>query len=89
MIKEKSNDDHWQNVLTDMLKFCRKIKVQTSSDANLNRSNLNLLELYFDDFLNETKTLIRNGVNKKYSKGSSNVKALTLPDSLSSIILQI
>ena len=70
------NSTKWQGVLADMLKYCKKIKVQTSAEASLKRSNLNLLELYFDDFLNETQTLIRNGLIKKYSKESSNVKAL-------------
>lgn len=66
----------WQNVLTEMLKVCNKIKVQTSAEANLKTSNLNLLELYFDDFLNEIQTLTRKGLIKKYSLESRNVKAL-------------
>jgi 5-methylcytosine-specific restriction enzyme subunit McrC len=66
----------WRDVLTDMLKACGKIKIHTSADANLSRSRLNLLELYFDQFLTEIEILQRNGLAKQYRKEAVNVKAL-------------
>jgi 5-methylcytosine-specific restriction enzyme subunit McrC len=66
----------WRDVLTDMLKACGKIKIHTSADANLSRSRLNLLELYFDQFLTEVEILQRNGLAKQYRKEAGNVKAL-------------
>lgn len=68
--------DKWQNVLTDMLKACGRIKIHTSADANLSRSKLNLLELYFDQYLTEVQLLLRNGLAKQYRKEAGNVKAL-------------
>lgn len=73
---EQEKEAKWQNVLTDMLKACGRIKIHTSADAHLSRSKLNLLELYFDQFLTEVQLLMRNGLTKQYRKESGNVKAL-------------
>ena len=74
---DKNDDDNkWKGVLLKMLKACGKLKAQSSGPANVNRQNLNLLEVYFELYINEVNTLIRKGLIKKYRKETSNVKAL-------------
>jgi len=55
---------------------CGRIKAKSADAANLNRQNLNLLEVYFDYYLREIKQLIHAGLVKKYRKETGNVKAL-------------
>ncbi len=77
---DKNNDEfiksRWQNVLIDMLKVCKKIKIHPYENALLNNGRLNLLELYFDQYLTEVQILIRNGLIKQYRMESGNVKVL-------------
>jgi 5-methylcytosine-specific restriction enzyme subunit McrC len=70
------DESTWRDVLIQMLKTCRKLKASTYGDANVNRQNLNLLEIYFSIFLNELSGLIQQGLIKKYRKESSNVNSL-------------
>ena len=55
--KDDSNKK-WRGVLIKMLKTCGHIKAETAGDASLNKQDLNLLEVYFEYFLNEIKSLI-------------------------------
>jgi len=71
-----NGDNNWQGLLTKMLQKCGNLKVQTSSNAKLKKSNLNLIELYFEDFLNEVETLIHCGLIKKYRINTGNILAL-------------
>ncbi|HIE45498.1 MAG TPA: restriction endonuclease [Flavobacteriaceae bacterium] len=71
-----SDDDKWRTVLLEMLQECGKIKVSSAGAANVERQNLNLLEVYFELFLNEVNILIRQGLVKKYRKQSNNINAL-------------
>ena len=77
---DRNNDaqtkDKWQNVLVEMLKACRKIKINPYENAQLKQGKLNLLELYFDQYLTEVQLLLRNGLAKQYRKEAGNVKAL-------------
>lgn len=66
----------WKKVLIQMLKACNKLKASTYGDANVNRQNLNLLELYFSIYLSELSGLIKQGLIKQYRKESSNIHAL-------------
>ncbi len=76
--KADKNDkgDNWKGVLIQMLKSCGRLKASTVGAANVNRQNLNLLEVYFELFLNEVGNLIHRGLVKQYRKESKNVKAL-------------
>jgi 5-methylcytosine-specific restriction enzyme subunit McrC len=58
----------WHNVLLSMLKVCKQISVNSISEANLTRRNNSLLELYFEIYLNEVESLLRNGLIKNYRK---------------------
>lgn len=66
----------WQKVLIEMLRVTRKLKVQKVGEANVNKQNIHLLDIYFEWFLNEVQTLIHQGLIKQYYKETSNVKAL-------------
>lgn len=69
-------EGQWKNVLIQMLKACNKLKASTYGDANVNRQNLNLFELYFSIYLSELSGLIKQGLVKQYRKESSNLNAL-------------
>jgi len=65
----------WRNALIKMLSVCRKIKVDSASDANLKFRNNSLLDLYFKLFLDEVEGLLRLGLIKKYHTKSGNLFA--------------
>jgi 5-methylcytosine-specific restriction enzyme subunit McrC len=74
---DKDDDDNrWKNVLLKMLKACGKLNAKTAGVANVKRQNLNLLEVYFERYLLEVDTLIRQGLIKQYRKQTKNTKAL-------------
>lgn len=73
---DKSDFTKWRNALLNMLAICRHIKVDSVSEASLNKRYYSLLELYFDLFLDEVIILLRQGLIKKYRKESSNTNAL-------------
>lgn len=68
--------EKWHDVLIPMLKACGRIKAKSADAANLEKQNLNLLEIYFEYYLREIEQLIHSGLVKKYRKETSNVKAL-------------
>ena len=70
------SDTVWKEVLLDMLKACGRIKSSTNGPATLKKRNLNLLEVYFEYFLNEVAGLIHRGLIKQYRKETKNTKAL-------------
>lgn len=72
-----SNDeDKWRDVLIDMLRITRKLKVNQVGQANVNKQNIHLLDIYFEWFLREVELLQRQGLVKKYYKQTKNVTAL-------------
>lgn len=76
-IDKASNDTNlWQEVLIDMLRVARKIKVQNTDNANVEKQNRHLLDIYFEWYLNEVKALIHGGLIKQYYQQTANVKAL-------------
>ncbi|GDX44558.1 hypothetical protein LBMAG23_15350 [Bacteroidota bacterium] len=69
-------DEKWKSVLLKMLKACGKLKAQYTGEAQLKRQHINLLEVYFEYYLNELEQLLRLGLVKRYRTEKSNVKAL-------------
>ncbi len=65
----------WQKVLMKMLAISGELELETVSDASL-KKRTNLLDLYFNIYLNEIDKLMRKGLVKKYRHNSSNVKSL-------------
>lgn len=74
------NDSHsentWREVLIDMLKATKKIKVKNTGEASVTRQNIHLLDIYFEWFLSEIELLIHQGLIKKYYTQTNQVKAL-------------
>lgn len=74
---DKNDDDvKWKGVLLNMLQVCGRISPQSTGAAHVKRQNLNLLEIYFELYLQEINGLLRRGLIKQYRKEVSNVKAL-------------
>lgn len=66
----------WRNALISMLQSTKKLKVNQVGQANVSKQNIHLLDIYFDWFLREVDTLIRQGLIRKYYKETKNVTAL-------------
>lgn len=66
----------WRNALLNMLAICRMIKVDSISEASLNKRYHSLLDLYFDIFLDEVSILLHKGLIKKYHYNAKNSSAL-------------
>ncbi|EAS19376.1 conserved hypothetical protein [Flavobacteria bacterium BBFL7] len=74
---DKDDDDNkWKGVLLKMLQACGKLKADSSGAANVKRQHLNLLEVYFELYLQELESLVRKGLIKQYRKQTKNTKAL-------------
>lgn len=73
---EKEDYAQWRNALLNMLAICRHIKVDSVSEASLNKRYYSLLELYFDLFIDEINILLRKGLIKKYHNQSLNASSL-------------
>lgn len=59
-----------------MLKVCKYIKVDNVSETNLKKRYNSILELYFEMYLSELESLIKNGLIKKYRRVQGNQLAL-------------
>ncbi|KAA2217193.1 McrC family protein [Maribacter flavus] len=71
----KDKTSLWRDVLIEMLRCTKKLKVNKVGHANVNKQQIHLLDIYFEWFLNEVKLLQRQGFIKKYYKQTMNVKA--------------
>ncbi len=72
----ESKGKQWKKVLLSMLQACNRLSPKSAGAANVNRRNLNLLEIYFELFITEIETLLHQGLIKKYRKETKNVFAL-------------
>lgn len=66
----------WRDVLIEMLRVTRKLKIQQVGQANVSKQSIHLLDIYFEWFLREVQLLIHQGLIKQYYKQTGNVKAL-------------
>ena len=73
---DKAEYAKWQKVLLRMLAVCNHIKIDSVSEANLEKRNHSLLDLYFKIYLDEVSNLLRQGLIKKYHKNEGNLTAL-------------
>lgn len=73
---DKKSEAVWQSALIEMLRVTRKLKIQKVGEANVNKQQIHLLDIYFEWFLNEVQLLLHQGLIKQYYKETSNVKAL-------------
>lgn len=73
---EKKEYENWQKALLDMLNYCHYIKVDSVSEAALEKRYKSILDLYFQLFLDEVKCLLRKGLIKQYRKNSGNLNVV-------------
>jgi len=66
----------WRNVLIDMLKATRKLKVNQVEHANVTKQSKHLLDIYFQWYLDEVQKLIHQGLIKKYDRKQGNLTSL-------------
>lgn len=66
----------WQGVLLNMLRVCKRIKVDNVSETGLKKRHNSILEVYFEMYLNEIEGLIKRGLINKYRRVKSNQLAL-------------
>lgn len=77
--KLKSNEadkKNWHDVLLKMLSTCKKLRVDSVSEAALKKRYHSILDLYFEKYLQEVNYLIERGLVKKYRKKTGNLNAL-------------
>ena len=74
--EDEVNKKKWQNVLIEMLRVTKKLKIQQVGQAHVSKQSIHLLDIYFEWFLNEVHLLIHQGLIKQYYKQTENVKAL-------------
>lgn len=74
--EDKESKAKWRDVLLDMLKVTRKLKIQQVGQAHVSKQSIHLLDIYFEWFLSEVQLLIHQGLIKQYYKETGNVKAL-------------
>lgn len=77
--KQKSTEgdkQNWHYVLLKMLAKCKKIRVDSVSEASLKKRFHSLLDLYFEQYLQEVNYLLEQGLVKKYHKQSGNLGVL-------------
>ncbi len=76
--KASSEDEkaEWHSILLKMLAHCKRIKVNSVSEAALKKRYNSLLDLYFEMYILEVNQLLNQGLIKKYRKKSGNVLAL-------------
>jgi len=72
----EENKTKWRDVLLEMLKVTKKLKIQQVGQANVSRQSIHLLDIYFEWFLNEVQLLMHQGLIRQYYKETGNVKAL-------------
>jgi len=67
--------EQWRDALLCMLKICNKLTPDAVSEAQLQRRQNSLLDLYFKMYLDEVRVLLHMGLFKKYRSNSGNIKA--------------
>ena len=60
--------DKWRNVLLNMLRECKIIKIDSVSDANLKIRNSSMIDLFFHKFLAEVEHIVHTDLVKNYRK---------------------
>ena len=74
--KTDADKNLWQSVLLNMLKVCKRIRVESVSETQLKKRYHSILDVYFELYLVEIERLVNNGLIKRYQKSQSNQNAL-------------
>lgn len=75
-VGEPKEKQQWHDVLLQMLKECRLLKINHVDHANLNLRGNSILDIYLELFLSEVEILLHEGLLKKYQKIEGNQTAL-------------
>lgn len=74
---DKSDDpDKWHDALLSMLRQTRFLQLNYISEASLRYKKYSILYLYFQEYINQVRGLIKRGLIKKYRKNEGNLLAL-------------
>jgi 5-methylcytosine-specific restriction enzyme subunit McrC len=74
--KVEGDELSWRSRLIDMLQVVHQLQVKAPSSAQLKLKPNALLDLYFQQFVQELESLIHKGLIKKYQKVQANRTAL-------------
>lgn len=74
--KADADKSLWQSVLFNMLKVCKRIRVESVSETQLKKRHHSILDVYFEMYLAEIERLVNKGLIKRYQKSQSNQNAL-------------
>lgn len=74
--KADADKNLWQSVLLNMLKVCKRIRVESVSETQLKKRHHSILDVYFEMYLTEIERLVSKGLIKRYQKNQSNQNAL-------------
>ena len=74
--KADADKNLWQSVLLNMLKVCKRIRVESVSETQLKKRHHSILDVYFEMYLAEIEQLVNKGLIKRYQKSQSNQNAL-------------
>ena len=74
--KADADKSLWQSVLLNMLKVCKRIRVESVSETQLKKRHHSILDVYFEVYLAEIERLVNKGLIKRYQKNQSNQNAL-------------
>ena len=75
-VSKQGNKEDWSKVLPHMLKHTRQIKINSFEKVMAKPEELDLIELYFENYLSELELLITRGLVKRYRKQESNQPCL-------------
>jgi 5-methylcytosine-specific restriction enzyme subunit McrC len=73
---EDGDRSMWRDVLIDMLQMCGYLNVESTSPAHLRLRRASLFELYLESFLSEVRSLVHQGLVKKYRSREENLTVL-------------
>ena len=74
--KADADKNLWQSVLLNMLKVCKRIRVESVSETQLKKRHHSILDVYFELYLAEIERFVNKGLIKRYQKNQSNQNAL-------------
>lgn len=73
---QKPDQQKWRNALIKMLHRSGLLKLDSLTEANLKLRHATLFDLYLESFLSEVKTLIHQGLFRKYRRKEGNLPYL-------------
>ncbi|WP_046759150.1 McrC family protein [Kordia jejudonensis] len=75
---DKVSDDKrlWRDVLIHILKITEDFKIRQTDTASVRAQRVHLLDIFFEAYIKEVRTLVRKGLIKKYISAASNKNVL-------------